>query len=127
MIIGFLGELRSPIVQAMGMPRSMWVPWLSSLERESRMAAQLAPLETVDSIPYFLKRPFSCAMTIGEQSVSAMIPNLRAVVSGASLAYAAPTQLLGRPAKSVARAAPLTVLPRNSRRFCSGEDEVRFG
>src|SRR5258707_7203461 len=91
------------------------------------MAAQLAPFITVDSMPYFLNRPFSCAMTIGEQSVSAMIPNLRAVVSGASLAYAEPTQPLGRPAKSVARAAPLAALRRNSRRLCSGEDEVRFG
>src|SRR6266566_8316164 len=69
MIIGFLGEPSNPIVEAIGMPRSMCVPWLSPLERESRMAAQLAPLATVDSIPYFLNNPFSCAMTMGEQSV----------------------------------------------------------
>jgi hypothetical protein len=36
------------------------------------MAAQFAPLATVDSIPYFLNSPFSCAMTMGEQSVSAI-------------------------------------------------------
>ena len=36
--------------------------------------------------PVFLNSPFSCAMTIGEQSVRAMIPNFSLLVSGASLA-----------------------------------------
>src|SRR5688572_14584997 len=63
MIIGFLGEPSRPIVDAMGMPISMWVPWLSPLESESRMAAQLAPLATVELMPYFLNSPFSWAMT----------------------------------------------------------------
>ena len=35
-------------------------------------------------MPYFLKKPFSCAITIGEQSVSAMMPNRRSGVSGRS-------------------------------------------
>ncbi len=48
------------------------------------MAAQFAPLETTDRMPYLLKSPFSWAMTIGEQSVSAMMPNLTSAVSGAS-------------------------------------------
>ena len=50
------------------------------------MAAQFAPLATTELMPYFLKNPFSCAMTIGEQSVSAMMPNFICDVSGASLA-----------------------------------------
>jgi hypothetical protein len=50
------------------------------------MAAQFAPLTTVDSMPWFLKNPFSWAMTMGEQSVSAIIPNRTLVVSGAVLA-----------------------------------------
>ena len=40
----------------------------------------------VELMPYFLNNPFSCAMTIGEQSVSAMMPNFIFAVSGASLA-----------------------------------------
>jgi hypothetical protein len=43
-------------------------------------------LVTVDWIPCFLNLPFSCAITIGEQSVSAMIPTCIAAVYGASLA-----------------------------------------
>src|SRR5262245_45952056 len=53
--IGFFGEPSSPIVEAMGMPKSMCVAWLSPLDRESRMAAQFAPLATVELMPYFLK------------------------------------------------------------------------
>src|SRR6185436_12777319 len=87
MIIGFLGEPSRPMVEAMGMPTSMWVAWLSPLESASRMAAQLAPLLIVALMPYFLKKPFSCAMTMGELSVSAMIPNFMSGVSGASLAW----------------------------------------
>ena len=75
MTIGFFGEPSRPIVEAIGMPISMCVAWMSPLESESRIAAQFAPLATVELMPYFLKKPFSCAMTIGEQSVSAMMPN----------------------------------------------------
>ena len=82
--IGRLGEPRSPIVEAIGMPNSMWVAWMSPLESESRIAAQLAPFRTVELMPYFLKSPFSWAITIGEQSVRAMMPKLRSVTSGAS-------------------------------------------
>src|SRR5262249_32290601 len=80
--IGFLGAPRGPIVEAMGMPMSMCVAWMSPFDRESRMAAQLAPLTMVELIPYFLKRPFSWAITIGEQSVSAIMPKRRSVTSG---------------------------------------------
>ena len=52
----------------------------------SRIAAQFAPFATTALIPCFLKKPFSWAMTIGELSVSAMIPNLISLSSGASLA-----------------------------------------
>src|SRR5690348_9988834 len=58
-IIGFLGEPSSPIVEAIGMPMSMCVAWISPFDNESRMAAQFAPLETVALMPYFLKKPFS--------------------------------------------------------------------
>ena len=48
------------------------------------MTAHDASFEIVDSIPCFLKRPSSCAMTIDEQSVSAMMPKRILGVSGAS-------------------------------------------
>src|SRR5882724_1031918 len=86
MIIGFLGEPASPIVEAMGIPISMCVAWIVPLLRLSRMAAQFAPLVTVEAMPYFLNSPFSWAMTMGEQSVSAIMPKFSAAVSGASLA-----------------------------------------
>src|SRR5262245_6056693 len=89
MIIGFFGAPSRPIVDAIGMPVSMCVAWMSPFESESRMAAQLAPLTTVELMPYFLKMPRSCAITIGEQSVSAIIPKRRSGVSGA-LAAALP-------------------------------------
>src|SRR5687767_12210497 len=95
MIIGFFGEPSRPIVEAIGMPSSMCVPWMSPDERESRIAAQFAPLETVDSMPYFLNNPFSCAITMGEQSVSAMIPNFILLVSGASPAGVEPAHPRG--------------------------------
>src|SRR5688572_26579731 len=66
MIIDFLGDPRSPMVDAIGIPVSMWVAWMSPFESASRIAAQLAPLLTVELMPYFLKNPFSWAMTIGE-------------------------------------------------------------
>src|SRR5262245_39184145 len=85
MIIGFFGAPSRPIVEAIGMPVSMCVAWMSPFESESRMAAQLAPLITVLLMPYFLNSPFSCAITIGEQSVSAIMPKRRSGISGALL------------------------------------------
>src|SRR4051812_1792965 len=46
------------------------------------MAAQLAPLMIVELMPYFLNSPFSWAITIGEQSVSAIMPKRISGVSG---------------------------------------------
>src|SRR6478735_8018777 len=86
MTIAFFRAPPRPMVEANGMPSSMWVAWMSPLDSESRMAAQLAPLVTVELIPYFLNRPFSWAMMMGEQSVRAMMPKLMFGVSGASLA-----------------------------------------
>ena len=74
MTIGFFGAPSRPIVDASGMPSSMCVAWMSPFVSESRIAAQLAPFTTVELMPYFLKKPFSWAMTIGEQSVSAIMP-----------------------------------------------------
>src|SRR5688500_10081550 len=82
MTMGFFGAPRRPIVEAIGIPISMWVAWMSPFDRESRIAAQLAPFTIVELIPYFLKNPFSCATTIGELSVSAMIPKRTSGVSG---------------------------------------------
>src|SRR5262245_55956634 len=59
---------------------------------------QEASFEMVDSIPYFLKSPNSCAITIEEQSVRAIMPNRILGVSGPSAAYAPPTQPFGIPA-----------------------------
>src|SRR5918999_2651194 len=116
MIMGFLGDPRRPMVEARGMPISIWVAWISPFESESRIAAQLAPLRTVELMPYFLKKPFSWAMTIGEQSVSAMMPNLRSGISGPSAAYAPPTQSMGRLDRTAAAPRPLATVDRNSRR-----------
>jgi hypothetical protein len=55
---------------------------MSPFESESRMAAQLAPLTTVELMPYFLNKPLSWAITMGEQSVSAIIPKRMSGVSG---------------------------------------------
>jgi hypothetical protein len=76
------------------------------------MAAQFAPFATVESIPYFLNSPFSCAITIGEQSVNAIMPNFIFEVSGASLAKTEPAQRVGKPASSDA----VTDRARNFRR-----------
>src|SRR5713101_7837205 len=73
MTIGFTGEPWRPMVAAYGMPRSMWVAWFSLRERRSRITAQDASFEIVDSMPYFLKRRISWAMTIAEQSVTEMM------------------------------------------------------
>src|SRR5690242_7858133 len=62
MTIGFFGDPSRPMVEAMGMPVSMCVPWMSPFDRASRTAAQLACLATVELMPYFLKKPFSWAM-----------------------------------------------------------------
>ena len=66
------------------MPRSMWVAWFSPSVRRSRITAHDASFEIVDSMPCFLKSPSSCAMTMDEQSVSAMMPMRTFGVSGAS-------------------------------------------
>src|SRR3989442_119709 len=87
--IGFFGAPSRPIVEASGMPMSMCVAWIEPLERLSRIAAQFAPFVTVELMPYFLNNPFSCAITMGEQSVSAIMPKFRFGDSGASLALAA--------------------------------------
>ena len=75
MIIGFCGEPSSPIVEAYGIPISMWVAWFSPRVSRSRITAQEASFEIVDSMPYFLNSPSSWAITIDEQSVRAMMPN----------------------------------------------------
>ena len=72
----------------------MCVAWFSPRLILSRIAAQDASLEIVDSMPYFLNSPNSCAITIDEQSVKAMMPNRMLVVSGPSAAYAPPIQPL---------------------------------
>src|SRR6186997_3277823 len=89
------------------------------LLRLSRIAAQFAPLVTVELMPYFLKRPFSCAMTMGEQSVSAIMPKLRSVTSGASDAEPAVAAQLRLPRAAQRAAAPASWDPRerNWRRF----------
>src|SRR3954470_2423663 len=68
-------------------------------------------------MPHFLKRPFSCAITIGEQSVSAIMPNFIEGVSGESSAYTLPTQPRGRPPRSEAIPALRTAETRKFLRF----------
>ena len=63
---------------------------------------------------------------MGEQSVSAMIPNFIAVVSGASLAKVLPVQPLGRPAKSAVRVTLRVVLRKKARRVKSGASDLIF-
>src|SRR5690349_14668033 len=55
MTIGFTGDPASPIVEASGMPISMWVAWLSPIDSLSRMTAQEASFEITDSMPNCLK------------------------------------------------------------------------
>src|SRR3954471_10650650 len=116
-IIGFLGDPKRPMVEAMGMPISICVACRSPLESESRMAAQLAPFEITELMPYFLNKPFSWAITMGEQSVRAIIPNFSVAISGASLAYTLPIHALGKPDNRAARAVPRVALARNCRRL----------
>src|SRR4051812_4097524 len=125
MTMGFFGAPNRPMVEAKGMPKSMWVAWIEPVERLSRMAAQLAPFVTVELMPYFLKRPFSCAMTMGEQSVSAIMPKLRSVTSGASETEPAVAAQLRLPSAAQRAAAPASWVPRerNWRRL-SGEGGV---
>ena len=101
------------------MPISMCVAWMEPEERLSRMAAQLAPFVTVELMPYFLNNPFSCAMTMGEQSVSAIMPKLMLGASGASLALPAVVAHVRVPRADQRAAAPtpLVVSARNWRRL----------
>src|SRR5437764_15050307 len=93
------------------------------LLRLSRMAAQFAPLVTVELMPYFLNRPFSCAMTMGEQSVSAIMPKLMFGVSGASpvLPAVAAHEREPRADQSAAAPTPAAVRVRNWRRLRSAD------
>src|SRR5688572_29093065 len=123
MTIGFFGEPASPMVDASGMPMSMCVAWMEPVERLSRMAAQLAPFVTVELTPYFLKKPFSCAMTMGEQSVSAIMPKFRLGDSGASEAEPAVAAQLREPRAAQRAAAPVSLAPSvmNLRRLSGDE------
>src|SRR5688572_1117907 len=114
------------------MPNSMCVAWFSPTFILSRMTAHDASFDTTEVMPNFLKKPSSWAITIGAQSVSAIMPNRTVVVSGPSAAYTPPAQCRGSPAISAptAPAAPFT----NVRRFISppgpaslpiGEQHVR--
>ena len=109
MTSGFLGEPSRPRVDAIGIPKSMCVAWMSPFKSESRIAAQLAPFTTVELIPYFAKRPFSWAMTMGEQSVRAIIPKRRSATSGPS-----PLLRLGAAAASFAGASDLQPVSRDA-------------
>lgn len=117
------------MVEASGMPMSMCVAWMEPLERLSRMAAQLAPLVTVELMPYFLNRPFSCAMTMGEQSVRAIMPKLRFGVSGASLAppTVAAQIRVPRAEKKAVAPTPAEARVRNCRRLRAVEGENGAG
>src|SRR5690349_19944706 len=94
----------------------MWVDWFSPSDSLSRITAHDASFETTELMPNFLKKPSSCAMTIGEQSVSAIIPKRMFEVSGESSAYAPPTHPPGRPFINVAAALAATVFFKNARR-----------
>src|SRR3954469_19116690 len=123
MTMGSFGAPSRPSVEAMGIPVSMWVAWMSPLESESRMAAQLAPFTTVESMPYFLNIPFSCAIKMGEQSVSAIMPNRSSVTSGRSpaddAALGADEEALAsdlQPPRSASDPSPAPAPARNPRR-----------
>ena len=49
----FFGEPKSPIVEAKGIPNSIWVAWFSPRVSRSRITAQEASFEMTDSMPYF--------------------------------------------------------------------------
>src|SRR5438105_1341601 len=93
------------------------------------MAAQFAPFVTVELMPYFLKSPFSWAMTIGEQSVSAIMPKLMFGVSGPSPALAAVAAQDRFPSADQSAAAPTPIVARvrNWRRFSAASAGGRSG
>src|SRR5690242_11239156 len=51
MTMGFTGEPKSPMVEAKGIPSSMWVAWLSPIDSLSRITAQEASFEMMEVIP----------------------------------------------------------------------------
>src|SRR5205823_3608263 len=106
----------SPIVDANGMPMSMCVAWFSPSDSLSRFTAHDASFDTTELMPNFLKNPSSCAMTIGAQSVSAIMPKRMFGVSGESSAYTLPVQPAGSPFISVAALLAATALLRKRRR-----------
>ena len=67
---------------------------------------------TVELMPYFLNSPFSCAMTIGEQSVSAMMPKRMSVTSGAVFVAPQLARARSRPMPPNSAAAPPTTVRR---------------
>lgn len=90
------------------------------------MAAQLAPFVMVALMPYFLKKPFSRAMTMGEQSVKAMMPILTLGISGASEppAAVAARERVPRADQSAAAAVRPTLRVRNWRRLIAATSVV---
>src|SRR5436190_14932341 len=90
------------------------------------MAAQFAPLAITELIPYFLKSPFSCAITMGEQSVNAIMPSFIVETSGPSLAKAPPTHVFGKPANKVVRVVARADLSRNCLRVNLSERWLVF-
>src|SRR5438876_971037 len=102
---------------------------MSPFESESRIAAQLAPLLTVELMPYFLKSPFSWAMTMGEQSARAMMPNFMSGCSGPSPAVATATGVLtaSPQPESSAAPSPAAVALRKQRRSRAGDVRGRRG
>src|ERR1051325_4661830 len=117
MTIGFTGDPASPIVEAIGMPMSMCVAWFSPSDSLSRMTAHDASFETTELMPNFLKYPSSCAMTIGAQSVSAIIAKRMFGGSCESSADTLRAHPPGRPFMSVAALHAATAVFRNLRRF----------
>src|SRR6185503_2157889 len=51
----------------------------------SRTFAHDASLDTITLTPYFLKRPSSCAITMGAQSVSGINPSLMGCLSSTEM------------------------------------------
>src|SRR5580765_5137906 len=99
------------------MPMSMCVAWFSPSDSLSRMTAHDASFDTTELMPNFLKYPSSCAMTIGAQSVRAIMPKRMFGVSGESSAYTLPTHPPGRPFIRVAALLAATAVLRNLRLF----------
>src|SRR4051794_28317030 len=93
---------------------------MSPLLRPSRMAAQLASLLTVELMPCLRKKPFSWAMTMGEQSVSAMMPNFMSMASFDAEAGGVSEEL--QPLRSDAEPRPAAAAPRKRRRFIFADE-----